>query len=52
MILKDNTPNEDILDQVEKIEALEDEKTSLECMQHENAKIGRWSSYQGLTSAP
>jgi len=41
MILEDNASNEDILDQLEKIETLEEEKpNSLECIHHENPKIG------------
>jgi len=45
MILKDNASNEDILDQLEKIEALEEEyPNSLDCLHHENSKIAGWSS--------
>jgi len=39
MILEDNTSNEDILDQLEKIEAM----NRLSC-HHQNSKIAGWSS--------
>jgi len=40
MILEDNASNEDILDQLEKIEAM----NTLHCLHHENSKIAGWSS--------
>jgi hypothetical protein len=52
MILEGNASNKDILDQLEKIEALEQDDPNR--LYHEYTKISGWPSYQihaGLTSA-
>jgi len=51
VILEGNISNEDILDHLEKIEALQEYDPNHLC--HENPKTAGWSSYQihwGLTS--
>jgi len=54
MILEGISSKRDILDQLEKIESLEEKDPNiLDCFHHENPKIAGWSSLQiheGLTS--